>query len=113
MTALVRLNELGLAAREAPSAMHLAKASRWRARGEVHAFSAARAEAVRLATRSGELDKEPDSTKTRITELVKVGAAAPMLEVTGLGVVMAATCLAIWSPEGRCIRNAVCVSLPG
>lgn len=88
-------------------------ASRWRARGEEQAFSAAHAEAVRLATRSGELDKEPVGTNTQITEPVKVSAAAPMLEVKGLGVVMAATFLAIWSPEGRCIRNAACASLPG
>ena len=95
LTALVRLNEPGLDARKALSAVQIAAVSRWRARDEEPALSVARAEAVRLAKRIGELDKDPAGNNTRIIELVKVIETAPLLEMKGFGIVTVATCLAI------------------
>lgn len=95
LTALVRLNEPGLDARKALSAVQIAAVSRWRARDEEPALSVARAEAVRLAKRIGELDTDPAGNNTRIIELVKVIETAPLLEMKGFGIVTVATCLAI------------------
>ena len=101
LTALVRVHELGLDARKALSGAQIAEVSRWRARDEELALSVARAKAVRLAKRAGELDKELASNNQQITELVKVSEAAPLLEVKGFGAVTAATCLTVWSHQDR------------
>jgi transposase len=113
LTALVRVNDLGLDARRALSASQIAEVSRWRERDEELALSVARAEAVRLAKRIGELDKELIENNKQITELVKVSEAAPLLEVKGFGAVTAATCLTVWSHQGRVHSEAAYASLAG
>ncbi|MFI5084903.1 MAG: IS110 family transposase [Actinomycetales bacterium] len=113
LTALVRVNDLGLDARKALSAAQIAGMSRWRERDEELALSVARAEAVRLARRIGELDSELAGNNKQITELVKVSEAAPLLEVKGFGAVTAATCLTVWSHQGRVHSEAAYASLAG
>ncbi|GAA5228755.1 hypothetical protein GCM10025778_32940 [Paeniglutamicibacter antarcticus] len=87
--------------------------SRLRARDEELALAAARAEAVRLAKRSDELDKDLSSNNKQITELVKVSEAAPLLDITGFAAIAAATCLTVWSHQGRVHSEAAYASLAG
>ena len=50
---------------------------------------------------------------TRITELVEISEAAPLLEETGIGPVTAAVCLTAWSHRGRIRSEAAYTSLAG
>ncbi|PRB70373.1 IS110 family transposase [Arthrobacter sp. MYb213] len=113
LTALVRVNELGLDARKALTGEQVTEVSRWRAREEELGLSVARTEAVRLAKRIGELDKEVADNNNKITNLVKVSEAAPLLEVKGFGAITAATCLTVWSHRGRVHSEAAYASLAG
>lgn len=45
--------------------------------------------------------------------MVKVSEAAPLLEVKGFGPVTAATCLTVWSHDGRVHSEAAYASLAG
>lgn len=111
LTALVRVNDLGLDARKALTSVQFAEVSRWRARDEELVLAIARTEAIRFAKRIGELDQELTGNDKQITELVKVSEAAPLLEVKGFDAVTAATCLAVWSHQGRVHSEAAYASL--
>lgn len=113
LTALVRVNNLGLDARKGLFDAQIAEVSRWRARDEELALSIARAESVRLAKRIGELDEDLGSNGKQITELVKVSEAAPLLDMKGFGAVTAATCLTVWSHQGRVHSEAAYADLAG
>jgi transposase len=56
LTALLRINDLGLDARKSLTGSQILEVSRWRIREEPLAVSVARSEAVRLAKRIGDLD---------------------------------------------------------
>lgn len=109
LTALLRASDLGMDARRALSGVQIAEVSRWRAREEELALSIARSEAIRLAKRITELDADLKSNSTRMTDLVEISEAAPLLKKKSFGPVTAAICLAAWSHRGR-IRS--CPLLP-
>lgn len=113
LTALLRINDLGLDARKSLTGTQILEVSRWRAREEPLAVSVARSEAVRLAKHIGELDAEIKANRCRITELVEVSEAAPLLQETGFGPVTAAICLTAWSHQGRVRSEAAYASLAG
>lgn len=113
LTALVRVNELGLDGRKALTGAQIAEVCRWRARDEELALSVSRAEAIRLAKRIDDLDSELKANTKQITELVEVSEASPLLEVKGFGPVTAATCLTVWSHDGRVHSEAAYASLAG
>jgi hypothetical protein len=113
LTALLRVNDLGLDARKSLTGTQIAEVSRWRAREEPLALSVARSEAVRLAKRISELDTDIKTNKARITELIEISEAAPLLAETGFGAVTAATCLTTWSHHGRVHSEAAYASLAG
>ena len=113
LTALLRVNDLGLDARKPLTGAQIADVTRWRARDEPLAASIARSEAVRLAQRVTGLDAEIKTNTTRITELVKISDAAPLLQETGFGPVTAAICLTVWSHPGRVRSEAAFASLAG
>ncbi|GAA3324420.1 IS110 family transposase [Paeniglutamicibacter sulfureus] len=113
LTALVRVNELGVDARKSLTGEQITEVSRWRERDENLALSVARKEAVRLAKHIGELDKDLAGNSQQITALVKVSEAAPLLEVKGFGAITAATCLTVWSHRGRVHSEAAFASLAG
>lgn len=113
LTALLRVNDLGLDARKPLTGAQIADVTRWRARDEPLAASIARSEAVRLAQRVTGLDAEIKTNTTRITELVKISDAAPLLQETGFGPVTAAICLTAWSHHGRVRSEAAFASLAG
>ena len=111
LTALARVNDLGLDARKPLTGAQILEISRWRARDEPLALSVARSEAVRLAKRISELDTDIKANSSRITELVEISEAAPLLQETGFGPVTAAICLTAWSHQGRVRSEAAFASL--
>lgn len=113
LTALARVNDLGLDARKSLTGTQIAEVSRWRSREEPLALSVARSEAVRLAKRITELDTDIKTNHTRITDLVAISEAAPLLAETGFGSVTAAICLTTWSHHGRVRSEAAYACLAG
>ena len=83
------------------------------ARDEPLALSVARSEAVRLAKHISGLDADIKANSSRITELVEISEAAPLLQETGFGPVTAAICLTAWSHQGRVRSEAAFASLAG
>jgi hypothetical protein len=76
LTALLRVNDLGLDARKPITAAQIQDVARWRAREEPLALSVARSEAIRLAKHISKLGVDIKSNNDHITELVKIGEAA-------------------------------------
>lgn len=113
LNALVRVNGLGLDARKALTRAQITEVSRWRARDEELALSIARAEAIRLAKRTLELDEDVEKNLAQLTEMVKISEAAPLLDIKGFGPVSTAACLIAWSHEGRVHSEAGFASLAG
>ncbi|MDP9906511.1 IS110 family transposase [Arthrobacter bambusae] len=113
LTALLRVNDLGLDARKPLTGTQIAEVSRWRSREEPLAASVARAEAVRLAKHLSGLDADIKTNTSQITELVEISEAAPLLQETGFGPVTAAICLTAWSHQGRVRSEAAFASLAG
>jgi transposase len=113
LTALLRVNDLGLDARKPLTGSQITEVSRWRARDEPLAISIARAEVVRLANHINKLDVEIKTNNGQITELVQISEAAPLLQENGFGPVTAAICLTAWSHQGRVRSEAAFASLAG
>ena len=113
LTALLRVNDLGVDARRPLSGTQILEVCRWRAREEALALSVARSEAVRLARHITELDTEIKANSARITELVQISEAGPLLQEIGFGPVTAAVCLTVWSHHGRVRSEAAFASLAG
>jgi transposase len=113
LTALLRVNDLGLDARKSLTGTQIAEVSRWRSREEPLALSVARYEAVRLAKRICELDTDIKTNGGQITDLVEISEAAPLLHEKGFGAVTAAICLTTWSHHGRVRSEAAYASLAG
>ena len=113
LTALLRANDLGLDARKPLTGTQIADVTRWRARREPLALSVARSEAVRLAKHITGLDSDIKTNTSRISGLVEISEAAPLLQETGFGPVTAAICLTVWSHRGRVHSEAAFASLAG
>ncbi|MFK0007849.1 transposase [Paenarthrobacter sp. NPDC090520] len=113
LTALLRTHDLGLDARNSLTGSQILEVAHWRVRDEPLAVLVARSEAVRLGKRIGDLDAEIKAHGARITELVEVSEAAPLLQETGFGPVTAAICLTAWSHQGRVRSEAAFASLAG
>lgn len=113
LTALLRVNDLGIDARRPLTAVQVITVSVWRARNEEIAHAVARAEAVRLARRIVDLDQGLKTNNAQLTELIKISPAAPLLEETGFGPVSAAVCLTVWSHPGRVRSQAAFAALAG
>ena len=113
LTALLRVNGLGLDVRKPLTGAQIAEVTRWRSRDEPLAASVARSEAVRLAQRVTGLDAEIKTNTAQITELVRISEAAPLLGETGFGPVTAAICLTVWSHHGRVRSEAAFACLAG
>ncbi len=112
LTALLRIHDLGLDARRKPTGAQIRQISRWRARTEPPAIAIARAEAVRLAARIGQLQSELVANKTHLRQIV--AAQAPvLLEIYGAGPVNAAVVLSVWSHAGRVHHEAALARIAG
>ena len=113
LNALVRSNDLGIDARKKLTGAQITEVSKWRSRQEELSLSIARTEAVRLAKHVLELDEQLIANDQQLEELVTASEAAPLLELKGFGPVTAATCLTVWSHEGRVKNEAGFASLAG
>lgn len=111
LIAVVRTVDLGIDARRPLSSVQVKEISRWRARVEELAVAIARAEAIRLATRVVALTQELKCNQARMTELLQDSTAAPLLEETRIGPVIAATIFTTWSHPGRVRHEAAFASL--
>lgn len=113
LTALLRVNSLGIDARKPLNGAQILEASKWRARDESLEQQIARSEAVRLSSRITELDKQMKANSEKTTELVKLSDAKDLLELKGIGPVVAVACLTAWSHHGRVRSEAAFASLAG
>lgn len=113
LTALLRVNDLGIDARRSLTASQIGQVSRWQQRAEPLAITTAREEAVRLARRILELQNALTVNHARLNELITASPAAPLLEETGIGAYTAAVILAAWSHPGRVRNDAAFAALAG
>src|SRR5665648_748413 len=113
LIALLRVLDLGIAARKPLTAAELIEVAQWRTRAEGLGAAAARAEAVRLAKRVIVLEAErAENTKTT-TDLLRRSPARVLLDKPGIGPVTAAVAMAAWSHDGRLRSEAAFASLAG
>jgi transposase len=113
LTALLRVHILGIDARRPLTADQIGVVARWHRRDEAIEQDTARAEAIRLARRIGALDAELATNKARMTELIEISQAAPLLDKTGIGPVSAATFLTAYSHDGRLHSEAAFAAMAG
>ena len=114
LTALLRLNDLGIDARRSLSHKKIVTIAAWRTPRAAMTTTQAvsRAEAIRLARRIRALDS--DLTDNRAALTAAVTAQAPeLLKVRGVGPVVAATVLHAWSHPGRIHSEAAFAALAG
>lgn len=112
LTALLRGVDLGIDARRKLTTTQVRQVARWRTRTESPAAAVARAEAVRLATRIGQLRAELAANKRQLRQIVTAHAPV-LLEAYGVGPVNAAIVLSVWSHPGRIHHEAALAKLGG
>jgi transposase len=113
LTALLRTVDLGVDARRALSSATITAIAGWRDTSTpATARAVCRSEAIRLARRIRALDTELATNHTSLTAAVTAQAPA-LLEVRGVGPVVAATVLQAWSHPGRVHSEAAFAALAG
>jgi transposase len=111
LSALVRTIDLGVDARRPLTARQINAIAGWRdCRG--HLPTTCRQEAVRLARCVRTLDSDLAANRVAVTELVR-NDTPQLLELTGVGAVVAASVLIAWSHPGRVRSDAALASLAG
>ena len=110
LTALVRTINLGIDARKPLTAPQITMITGWRDRDEHATLGTCRREAVRLARRIRTLDHDLARNRTDITKLIAEDTPH-LLELTGVGAVVAACVLIAWSHPGRVRSEAAMASL--
>lgn len=113
LTALLRVNDLGIDARKPLNAVQMSTVTRWRERDEPLEAGIAREEAIRLARRIQELNQQLAANLKRMAGLIQTSPAAPVLHITGVGPVTAAVVLTAWSHPGRVRSEAAFAALAG
>ena len=113
LTAMVRTHDLGIDARKAPTLTQVRTIAAWRTRSEDIATSTARREAKRLACRLLDLDTDITANHRDLQALVAASPAAPLTEVSGIGVLTAATAYVAYSHPGRFRSEAAFANLAG
>lgn len=112
LTALVRSVDLGVDARKALTSAQITTIAGWRTRDEDPATAACRREAIRLASRIHALGRD---MATNMAELRQFTAAEvpELLDLPGVGPVVAGTILLAWSHPGRVRSEAAFAALAG
>ena len=113
LIALLRVLDLGIDARRPLTGRQVIEVAKWRSRTEAIEMVIARAEAVRLAKRVLDLDRELAENVKTTTSLLKQNAARVLLDKPGIGPVTAAVAMAAWSHDGRMHSEAAFASLAG
>ncbi len=112
LTALVRTVDIGVDAPKPLTARQLTMIAGWRDRDEEATTATCRREAARLARRVRTLDEDLARSRADITELI-AHDTPQLLELSGVGAVVAATVLIAWSHPGRVRSEAAMASLAG
>jgi transposase len=112
LTALVRAHDLGVDARRALTKTQITIIAGWRRRDEPIGLAAARAEAIRLARRIGELDDELSANRAQL-DAITTEHAPQLLGLHGVGAVTAAVILTVWSHPGRIRSEAALAKIAG
>ncbi|MGH9305637.1 MAG: IS110 family transposase [Acidimicrobiales bacterium] len=112
LVALVRTIDLGIDARRPLTVGQIKTIAGWRHRDEDVTTTTCRHEATRLALRIRTLDGDLASNRADITELIQQDTPQ-LLELTGVGAVVAASVLIAWSHPGRVRSEAAMASLAG
>ena len=112
LTALVRGVDLGVEARKALTSAQITTIAGWRTRDEDPATAACRREAIRLASRIRTLGRD---LAANMAELRRFTAAEvpELLNLPGVGPVVAGTILLAWSHPGRVRSEAAFAALAG
>lgn len=112
LTALVRTVDLGVDARKPLTVRQITTIASWRDRDEDATTATCRREAIRLARRVRTLDQDLAGNRTDLTKLT-VQDTPQLLELPGVGAVVAASVLIAWSHPGRMRSEAAMASLAG
>jgi transposase len=112
LTALLRTVELGVDARRALSGKTITTIAAWRTPTASTIRTVCRAEAIRLARRIRALDGELAANHSALTAAV-IAQAPELLQVHGVGPVVAATVLHAWSHPGRIHSEPAFAALAG
>jgi transposase len=113
LTALLRVVALGVDARKPLTARQIGEIARWRTRAEDVAADIARAEAVRLAKRTVDLNEELSRNQVDMIGLIRDSKAAELLDKIGIGPVTAGVAYTAWSHAGRFRSEAAFAALAG
>lgn len=113
LTALLRIVDLGIDARKPLTGAQITTIAGWRTRQEPIAVATARTEAIRLAKRAADLDQQIKTNQATITALIRKTKAAPLMDKTGIGPIIAATMLIAWSHPGRVRTEAAFAAIAG
>ena len=100
LTALLRTIDIGVDARKPLTAGQIAAIAAWRERDEDATTATCRHEATRLAQRIRALGSDLADSRADITELI-AHDTPQLLDLTGVGAVVAASILIAWSHPGR------------
>ena len=112
LTALLRTIDIGVDARKPLTAGQIAAIAAWRERDEDATTATCRHEATRLAQRIRALGSDLADNRADITELI-AHDTPQLLDLTGVGAVVAASILIAWSHPGRVRSDAAMASLAG
>jgi transposase len=112
LTALLRTVDLGVDARRALTTTAIATIAAWRTRNDGTTLVICRAEAIRLARRIRALDAELAVNHTALHRAVTT-QAPQLLDLPGVGAVVAATVLLAWSHLGRVRSESAFAALAG
>lgn len=112
LTALLRTVDLGLDLRKALPHSQFKVIAAWRDRKEDSVTATCRQEAVRLARRIVALDGELVDNRKRLDSLVE-DVAPELCQLPGVGSVVAACVLTVWSHPGRVRSEAAFAALAG
>jgi transposase len=112
LTALLRTIDLGVDARRALSAATITTIASWRTTPARTTRQICRSEAIRLARRIRALDADLAANHTALNTAV-TAQAPQLLDVRGVGPVVAATVLQAWSHPGRVHSEAAFAALAG
>lgn len=112
LTALVRTVDLDVDARKPLTARQITMIASWRDRDEDATTATCRREAVRLARRVRTLNDDLARSRSDLTELTAQDTPQ-LLELRGVGAVVAASVLIAWSHPGRVRSEAAMASLAG
>jgi len=113
LTALVRISDLGVDARNALTKQQISTIAAWRTRTEPIETRLARAEATRLARRIHTCDQELDDNETEMKALVSASPGAFLLNIKGIGAICATVILVAWSHQGRIRSESAFAALAG